>query len=193
MRRLSTLFLVTSCACAGASSQPRAQAEGDLSIRQFDADNDGKPEVTEYGREVPDPENPKRPRFLAVRRELDLNRDGKVDMIRRYAMPEHALAEEELDLDFDGKFDAKNFLAGGQLVRQEIDQNYDGKPDLIRFFERGRLVRKEIDRRRLGRPDYFEYYESGELDRIGIDENGDGTIDTWEQRREPAAALPSGQ
>lgn len=75
-------------------------------------------------------------------REVDLNGDGRKDMLV-FFLPDGRKLREEFDHDYDGTADVKSYYEGGQLVRQELDVNYDGKPDLLQHFEGGRLSRTE--------------------------------------------------
>src|SRR5512133_3959638 len=60
--------------------------------------------------------------------ELDVNGDGKPDLLRRYD-GSGALVEERRDLDFDGRFDEATFFAGGQRIRAERDRDGNGRID----------------------------------------------------------------
>jgi hypothetical protein len=75
-------------------------------------------------------------------REVDLNGDGRKDLLVFY-LPDGRRLREEFDHDYDGTADVKSYYEGGQLVRQELDVNYDGKPDLLQHYEGGRLARTE--------------------------------------------------
>ncbi len=75
-------------------------------------------------------------------KELDLNGDGRKDMLVYYDSHGRKL-REEFDHDFDGLADMKSYYELGQLVRQELDVDFDGKPDLVEYFENGKRVRLE--------------------------------------------------
>lgn len=75
-------------------------------------------------------------------REVDLNGDGRKDMLVYY-LPDGRKQREEFDHDYDGVPDVTSYYEAGALVRQELDVNYDGKPDLLQHFENGRLTRTE--------------------------------------------------
>lgn len=75
-------------------------------------------------------------------REVDLNGDGRKDLLVFY-LPDGRKLREEFDHDYDGVADVKSYYEGGVLVRQELDVNYDGKPDLLQHYEGGRLARTE--------------------------------------------------
>lgn len=75
-------------------------------------------------------------------REVDLNGDGRKDMLVYY-LPDGRKGREEFDHDYDGIPDVTSYYESGVLVRQELDVNFDGKPDLLQHFESGRLTRTE--------------------------------------------------
>jgi len=151
-----------------------------------DTDGDGKPDViklftvTEQGGQ--------KVQQLACR-QVDLNHDGKMDIIYSYG-PTGLLMTEDFDLDFDGKFDERVYYQEGKKVRMERDMDGDGKPDYVEFYEGGKLVRVERDSNGDGRPDEWQYYENGRLDRIGTDTTGSGRADKWERNPETAEAAP---
>src|SRR3990170_4316522 len=57
-------------------------------------------------------------------KQVDLNQDGKVDIVYHYG-EDGGLTFEEFDLDFDARFDLRAFYQGGRKVREEMDTNYD--------------------------------------------------------------------
>ena len=92
-----------------------------------------------------------------VRKERDLNGDGRVDVWETY--------DDE-----------------GNVAKQAYDLDFDGKPDLVITYEKGQLVRKERDSKGTGKVDTWEYWEDGKLDRIGVDTDGDGVVDQWQKK-----------
>jgi len=118
-------------------------------------------------------------------RQVDLNHDGKMDIVYTYG-PGGMLMTEDFDLDFDGKFDERVYYQEGKKVRMERDMDGDGKPDYVEFYEGGKLVRIERDSNGDGKPDEWQYYENGRLDRIGMDTTGSGRADKWERNPEAA-------
>ena len=117
---------------------------------------------------------------VLVCKQVDLNHDGKVDIVTYYDQS-GKVAKEEIDLDFDGTFDVAVYYEGGKLIRKEYDFNHDGKIDAWAHFENERLARIERDSHFKGRVDVWEYYEGGRLDRIGYDTTGSGRVDRWER------------
>jgi hypothetical protein len=120
---------------------------------------------------------------VLVCKQVDLNHDGKVDIVTFYDS-NGKVAKEELDLDFDGTFDETVYYEAGKLVRKEYDRNHDGKTDEWAYYENEKLARIERDSHYRGRVDLWEYYEGGKLDRIGYDTTGTGSVDRWERAPE---------
>lgn len=153
----------------------RSEVDG-LPFKTFDINGDNKPDIWEYYRKI---EKDGKQIDITVRKEFDLNHDGKVDMVKIFN-EKGEVVKEMIDFDFDGRFDVTNFIEKGQITKQEMDLNWDGKPDIVKYFEKGKIVRKELSTKLDGKMDYFEYYDDkGILDRIGIDKNGDGDVDQW--------------
>lgn len=149
-----------------------AESPGDV-VKAFDLNRDDEPDVWHHL--VKEADGTER----LVRKDLDINWDGRIDVYRWYDKKERVV-REEFDLDFDGKIDVTNFYdESGKLVRKESDLDFDGRTDLWKYYEKGKLVRKERDTSGDGKVDTFEYYENGEIDRIGEDLDGDGTVDRW--------------
>lgn len=149
---------------------------GDETQTETDLNGDKKPDVFTYTVKAKSADGKDIDRL--VRKELDINADGKIDISRNYDEREQ-ISREALDLDFDGKVDQVNFYEKGVIVRKERDLSSAGKPSLWLFFEKGKLVRKERDTNGDGRVDYWEYWENDQVDRIGEDLDGDGNVDKW--------------
>ena len=143
-----------------------------ISVTKIDSNKDGKPELIKIFQIG---ENDKK--FL-IRKELDINADGKIDYIYNYGK-ESKLSSIEIDHDFDGNIDEKRFLneKTGVLLRKEIDINFDKKPDIITIYENNLPIAKTIDKDADGKIDTWEEYESGELSKILFDTNNDGIPD----------------
>jgi len=151
-----------------------------------DTNGDGKPDVIKLFTVVE--QGGQKVQQLTCR-QVDLNHDGKMDIIYSYG-PGGMLMTEDFDLDFDGKFDERVYYQEGKKVRMERDMDGDGKPDYVEFYEGGKLVRIERDSNGDGKPDEWQYYENGRLDRIGTDTTGSGRADKWERNPETAEAAP---
>jgi hypothetical protein len=117
-------------------------------------------------------------------KEVDLNHDGKVDLVSYYDDKGAQITMDEADADFDGKFDVTRYFVNGKKVREELDTNFDQKPDVWQYFEDEKLVRQERDTNGDGKVDEWEYYEGGKLDRIGYDTTGTGTVNKWDRSPE---------
>ncbi|HXU79891.1 MAG TPA: hypothetical protein VN914_00730 [Polyangia bacterium] len=149
-----------------------------------DVDGDKKADVTKLyeTREV----GGQKMQILACK-QVDLNHDGKIDIVYHYDQA-GVLTFEEFDIDFDGRFETWTYYQGGQKVREDRDMDYDGRPELSEYYESGRKVRAERDTNRDGRIDEWEYYENGKLDRIGYDTTGSGRADKWDRAPEDSTA-----
>ena len=117
-------------------------------------------------------------------KQVDLNHDGKIDIVYFYDDRGAQTTLEEFDLDFDGKFDLTVYYVQGKKVREELDTNYDQRPDLWKYFEDEKLVRIERDTNNDGKVDEWQYFEGGKLDRIGYDTTGSGRVDRWDRAPE---------
>lgn len=151
-------------------------------LRLFDTDGDGRADVQKAFRPAEEPEGapqgaePKPGRL--VRKELDLNHDGRMDMWRYYdANGEQFM--DAYDFDFDGHVDQVNFYEHGAVVQKAKDLDGDGVSDSWTYLENGKVVRKERDANGDGKVDYWEFWEDGAVVRIGIDLDADGDVDRW--------------
>lgn len=145
-------------------------------VTEKDTNGDRTADVWVYAVKEPGADGQERERM--VRKELDINWDGRVDITTYYDAREER-EREAMDLDFDGKVDSVYFYEKGINTRRERDLNGDGRPDEWNFYERGKLARKERDSNGDGRVDYWEYWENDRVDRIGEDVDGDGNVDKW--------------
>lgn len=166
--------------CKSTSSATRADGGpkpiGEETVKPFDLNNDGKPDVWTYS--VPAQRADGSRTTLMTRKELDINWDGKVDIVRHYD-GQGRLAQETMDLDFDGRPDQETFYENGLLLRKERDTDFDGKVDLWLFVEDGKLAREERDTNQDGKADSWEQWQNGRVTRIGKDDDGDGKVDSW--------------
>ena len=161
------------------------ELNGDELVRTFDLNHDGKPDDWKHYRLLPDLSENGKPKELLVRRELDTNFDGKVDMITWFN-EDGTRAKESFDLDFDGKPDVIAYYEKGVLVRKETFHGAKADhPDMVALYEGGKKVRVERETRGQGRVDTWEYFENGRLTRIGEDLDGDGLVDRWLKAKEP--------
>ncbi len=158
------------------SDNIRQKKSGAEKVTEYDLNGDKKPDVWVYTVTAKGPDG--KDVEKVVRKELDINWDGKVDISRTYDENEQ-LQTEKLDLDFDGKVDQVNYFEKGVVVRKERDLTASGKPSLWLYYEKGKLVRKERDTNGDGKVDYWEYWEGDQVDRIGEDLDGDGNVDKW--------------
>ncbi len=149
-------------------------ADDGLTEQQIDLDGDGKADVWNFWQERADG-----PRAL-VRKESDLNRDGKID-VRTWFDSTGRIEKEEMDGDFDGRVDWVDHYQGGKRVLTEVDTDYSGEVDLFKIYESGVVRRKERDTNGDGRVDFWEYLdEQGNVVKVGRDVDGDGVMDVRE-------------
>jgi hypothetical protein len=114
-------------------------------------------------------------------KELDLNGDGRKDMLVYYDGHGRKL-REEFDHDFDGLADMKSFYEVGQLVRQELDVDFDGKPDLVEHFENGKRVRLEK---------FLALPPAAAPSKADAPASGEPAAATSERSSGPAASVPT--
>lgn len=152
--------------------------------RTYDDNNDGLSEVTKFFVEEADPDDPTELTRRLVRMQLDVNSDGKINVLRYYNK-RRKLEREELDQDLDGRIDIISFYDNGELAKKQTLQKDSDKIESTRFYAGGTLLRLERDMSGDGLVDYWEYYEQGVLDRIGRDFNADGRADSWQKRQAP--------
>lgn len=161
--------------------------ENNLELEQFDLNRDQAPDVFKFYRMVEDPKAHGAKVEQLARKDVDLNNDGKIDVIRLYG-DKGELTEERTDLDFDGRFDDVSLFTANQLTTKSLDLDYDGRADVVRYYAEGKVQRIESDRNNDGKVDTWEYFEGGVLDRIGTDLDADGNVDKWEKQQTAAQA-----
>jgi hypothetical protein len=178
---LPLLILCASCNKGGSDgttsaeerrTEPQPLVAKDCSggdTKEVDVNSDGKPDITHHVRGGK--------RLCSV---MDLNFDGRGDLLRFYADDGEALKLEQHDYDFDGRIDDQIFYKAGTVSQKELDTNFDGLIDTWMWCK-GPLVEKaERARRKPGRVDTWETYSKGMLAEIQYDENADGRVEKWE-------------
>lgn len=161
----------------------------DRIVNQYDTSGDQMPDVRKVFRRVgtfPDY------RLILLCREVDVNQDGRKDIIRYYSdlgVPQR----EETDRNLDGRMDEVRIFQSNQTVQRQLDSDRDGRLDTKIFYRNGAPHRIERDSRgrsqQTWQPDHWEYVESGRIVRIGTDIDGDGSVDVWD--RDLSATTPS--
>jgi hypothetical protein len=153
---------------------------GGLISEKGDISGDGKPDVWNFYKETRDPKDPNAVQRVLVKKEADLNFDGKKDISREFDA-EGVLVREEADLDFDGLIDQANLYDKGVLTEKHVFRGTEGKIFMWKYYEEGKMVRMNRDENQDGRPDYCELWYVGEkLSKKGWDKTGKGECDYWE-------------
>jgi hypothetical protein len=102
---------------------------------------------------------------------FDLNRDGKIDLVKHYIHGK--LSREEKDTNFDGVTDLVieyNSTTGAVTKKSQSD----GKTNIWTYYSKDEIYRKELDRNSDGKPDMWVYYRKGKIYRTEIDAHFDG-------------------
>jgi hypothetical protein len=137
-----------------------------------------------------------------VRKEVDLDADGRVDVINLYReRPDggQVMVEKQVDLNLDGDMDViSEFDEAGALLTERMDRDFDGVFDWIDHYKGGVRVMAEMDNTYDGRTDTWFYYTvnaAGQphIDRKERDTTGDGRIDFWERFDEQGNVVRSGR
>jgi hypothetical protein len=177
------LFLVVGCGpkaesktgSGSASVLSEAASADGLTEQKLDINGDTTPDVFNYYRE-----RSEAPRLL-VRKETDLNWDGKVD-VRTWFTEGGQIEKEEMDGDFDSRVDWVDHYQSGRRVMSEVDTDWNGVFDLFKYYEGTNLRRKERDTNGDGRVDFWEYFnDAGDVVKVGKDVDGDGVMDVREE------------
>jgi hypothetical protein len=179
MSRLPLLAALLAAGCAKTASNPDSPyttltertTEDGIRIVEVDLDGDKRAEIYNHYRDRTSGSP------LLVRKEVDLNRDGAVDVIS-YFDDAGALEREEMDSDFDGHFDWIDHYRDGARVMAETDTDMDGRSNVYAYYVDGKIQRKERDSDSDGRIDVWERFGAdGTVTRTGSDTDGDGRID----------------
>lgn len=158
-------------------------------VQVSDMNHDGAPDVWKYYAEKSTLDGPQE--FSLVRKELDLNFDGRIDRVMYYNSREN-LSREEVDADFDGFIDRVQYYDRAILVKSEIcsaeccrspidaPEKSSRTPNRVLFFSKGVLTREEVDSQCRGRVESISIFNNKkELIQTGYDTNGDESIDSW--------------
>jgi antitoxin component YwqK of YwqJK toxin-antitoxin module len=101
-----------------------------------------------------------------VRKERDVNGDGKPDILQYYNGTGRLTRQEE-DSRLSGRLDTWTFYEEGGAIRKESDTDGDGKVDLWAVYDgkedQGHLIRTEADTNRDGHRDRVTLYAKGEV------------------------------
>ena len=102
---------------------------------------------------------------------FDLNRDGKIDMVKHFEKGK--MVKSEVDLDYDGYVDVVSEYdpKTGELLKKT---QADGETNIWKYYTHNELRKKEIDRNSDGKPDMWVYYRGNKILKTEIDEKFDG-------------------
>lgn len=159
----------------------KASRQGEYLVESYTLDGGEEPNLIKYFEEYPDPDNPELNLKRLRKKEVDVNSDGTINIVRLYDQ-DGVPIREKVDSNLDGTFDTINYYDNGQLVRKELLSEDESEVLETRFYSEGTIIRVERDRTGDGKVDYWEYYEDGILDRVGQDLDADGRADTWTRR-----------
>lgn len=108
-----------------------------------------------------------------IMQSFDLNRDKKIDLVKKFEKGK--MVRTEMDLDYDGMVDvvSEYDVANGEL-KKKIQA--DGATNIWKYYFQNELRKKEVDRNSDGRPDMWVYFRNGKVLRTEIDQNFDGRI-----------------
>jgi hypothetical protein len=138
MRRLACLLLWCSAAHAdvaipGARNADAGECDASgKKVTAIDLNGDGKPDAWKLF--VKD---------TLVCKKVDLNFDGKLDMLVHYA-PDGQPRLEEMDFDFDGRIDQWVLYDKGKRACQAMDLDGDGKIDSWRRYADDKPVPEKL-------------------------------------------------
>ncbi|MBK9292899.1 MAG: hypothetical protein IPM57_00375 [Oligoflexia bacterium] len=104
---------------------------------------------------------------------FDINRDGKIDLVKHFKKAK--LVRTETDLDYDGVSDVESEYDGqsGELKKKT---QADGATFIWKYYFKNELRKKELDRNSDGKPDMWVYYRGGKILRTEIDKDFNGKI-----------------
>jgi hypothetical protein len=196
---LITLSTLTACGGSEATLRERSQdkpspllepiyTEDGMKGERFDLNLDGTADIVKWVRyrdragQLLADARLREPRGeyveVIMRKEMDTNLDGKMDVIRNYNR-RGALTGEQVDTEFDGILETEATVVEGMVTRVTIDLTGDGKPESTRYYRDGKLQRIERDPNSDGLTDTWSHFENQALTRIGTDYDGDGGVDDW--------------
>ena len=165
-----------------AGKMNKSDAEPGVEVERGDMNADGRPDVWKYTKEVPDPGAPGSTKPKVVKKEADLNFDGKKDVYIEY--DDGIVTHEAFDFDYDGRVDQENFYVESKIKEKRVYAPGTNRVFIWKFFEEGTLSRVRQDDNGDGIADRCEEWFKGQrLIRKGRDTNKDGECDDWENVR----------
>lgn len=198
---ISVMLSVTACASSKKDAKMMSYKEARENLRfdnadtkkqVFDINGDAQVDMWKFYRYHKTADTEGIGELMIIRKELDVNFDGRVDRIMYYNAKEE-LTREEIDSNFDNHIDRIYHYDSGLLIKTEfyrklcnamlIDEPMPGGtryPDLIRYYRKGIMTREEIDEKCTGHSTNVTIFNAeGTVTQTGEDLNGDGIIDIW--------------
>lgn len=165
-----------------AGKMDKGGAAPGVEVERGDMNADGRPDVWKYTKEVPDPGAPGTTKPMVIKKEADLNFDGKKDVYIEY--DDGIVTHEAFDFDYDGRVDQENFYVESKIKEKRVYAPGTNRVFIWKFFEEGTLSRVRQDDTNDGIADRCEEWFKGQrLIRKGRDTNKDGECDDWENVR----------
>ncbi len=120
----------------------------------------------------------------ASAKRVDVNGDGKPDIIHVFAQNREVC--RIVDLNLDGAVDAFVYYdAQGKERRREADFDRDGRADEIAHYTAGVVALKERETNFDNKIDTWDHYQGGRLTERERDSDGDGVVDQWWHFNDP--------
>jgi len=136
-------------------------------LEKMDSQGHGNPDIFVISRKNDDGSK------TLIMQLFDLNRDGKIDLVKHFEKGK--LIRTEMDLDYDGKVDVVSEYdpQTGEL-KKKIQA--DGTTNIWKYYFKNEIRKKEVDRNSDGKPDMWVYYRNGKVIRTEVDKTFDGKI-----------------
>ncbi len=115
--------------------------------------------------------------YRIYKAEVDLNLDGKVDLIQTF--DHKGMIETSLtDYDFNGTFESEASHHNGNAIWEKIDTTGDGFKDFNVSFKHGIYETVTFLNAASGKPVKIQYYGPHRIQEAEVDTTGDGVLDT---------------
>jgi hypothetical protein len=115
--------------------------------------------------------------LFAESSENDANFDGKSDIITQYDSQGTAISDKA-DNDFNGTFETITTYKNGNPEKSEVDTDGDGNADIVHLMEHGILTQTQIMNPKTGKVTRINYFKNSFLKSADFDSDGDGVLET---------------